>query len=329
MDKLLTISIAAYNVEYYLENCLDSIIDSKVKDYLEVFVVDDGGSDSSYEIAKKYEKKYPDIVHAIHKDNGGYGSVQNYSMKNATGKYFKILDGDDWFSIPGLEELVKFLQKSRADVVVTNYFKGNGINDLVNMEVGRSCPKEVLLDPNEIKEQFGMWALTYSTELLKKAQLELPLHTLYTDRIYSTIPFGFAQSVFVLDCSVYCYRTGRDGQSISRDSRIKRANEFLDTTRELLQYYITKRVINKGYLLEKISMAYLYSIRVLLLLPITGENQKKLVSYEKEAQIISPEIFSKAGCMKTKTSLILKMIRKSKYGGYWALKVIPKSMFDF
>ena len=66
MGKLLTISIAAYNVEEYIRNTLDSLIVPEILDKLEVFIVDDGGNDDTLQIAREYEAKYPETFHAVH-----------------------------------------------------------------------------------------------------------------------------------------------------------------------------------------------------------------------------------------------------------------------
>ena len=94
-NKLLTISIAAYNVEQYLKKCLDSFIEPSIMSQLEVLIVNDGSKDSTLEIAREYEKKYPDTFKAIDKPNGGHGSTINTAIENATGKYFKVIDSDD------------------------------------------------------------------------------------------------------------------------------------------------------------------------------------------------------------------------------------------
>ena len=101
-DKTLTISIAAYNMEAWIKRALDSLLDKRVIDDLEVFAVDDGGTDRTLEIAKEYALQYPNSIFPIHKENGGYGSTVNYSVKHANGKYLKLLDADDWFDADGL-----------------------------------------------------------------------------------------------------------------------------------------------------------------------------------------------------------------------------------
>ena len=93
-------------------------------DKLEVFVVDDGGIDGTLKIAQKYQKKYPGTFYAVHKENGGYGSTVNYSIAHATGKYFKLLDGDDWFNTDKWKEYEKDFAEAGIEIIYFPYTKG-------------------------------------------------------------------------------------------------------------------------------------------------------------------------------------------------------------
>lgn len=84
MKKILTVSIAAYNVEKYIEECLIPFYNEKIVDALEIFIIDDGGTDNTMKIAKKYADEYPDTFKLIHKKNGGWGSTVNYGIEHAT-----------------------------------------------------------------------------------------------------------------------------------------------------------------------------------------------------------------------------------------------------
>ena len=120
--KILTIVVPTYNMEKYLSRCLDSmLINNSRKESLEILVVNDGSKDSSMSIAKDYEKKYPDIVKAIDKENGNYGSCVNRGLKEATGKYFRILDADDTFQMCALESMLNALPTTEEDMLVTRY----------------------------------------------------------------------------------------------------------------------------------------------------------------------------------------------------------------
>lgn len=330
MEKVLTISVAAYNVAAYIEQNIESIVASALKDEIEILVVDDGGPDNTLEIAQKYEKQYPDIVYAVHKENGGYGSVQNYSIAKASGKYFKILDGDDWMDTEGLTKLVSFLRDSDADAVVTNYYKGSDPKSLSLFDFSCFCEPSRKISPNEVKTGvIGMWGLTYKTSVLRKSGIKLPEHTLYTDRIYATIPFSYVREMIILDFPVYCYRTGRDGQSVSRDSRIKHMSEYQHVTKILCKHYAAHKGKNQAYILRKTSAAYKVSIRALLLLPATKENYRKLIKYERKIKKISPEVYKYSAKANTRMGVIISFLRLTGYCGYRFIGIIPKKMIDF
>ena len=94
-DKILTISVAGYNVENYLNETLDSLVVPEILDDIEVIVVDDGAKDNSYSIAKTYEERYPNTFKAVHKENGGLSSARNSGIRKAKGKYLMFVDSDD------------------------------------------------------------------------------------------------------------------------------------------------------------------------------------------------------------------------------------------
>ena len=96
-------------MEKYLDKCLTSLIVSDDKmPLLEVLVINDGSKDRSSEIAHSYEQKYPQTFRVIDKENGNYGSCINRGLKEATGKYVKVLDADDWFDTNNLSNVMFF-----------------------------------------------------------------------------------------------------------------------------------------------------------------------------------------------------------------------------
>lgn len=226
-DKLLTVSVAAYNAEKTIRQALDSLVVPEILDKLEVFVIDDGGTDSTLEIVREYEKKYPGTFCAVHKENGGYGSTVNYSIAHATGKYFKLLDGDDWFDSKSLAELVKKLNTLDVDLIIThriNFRSRSGKMEkheyIQNLEEG-IYPIEEL----NFSKQIGMHAITYNTKILRSANPHLPEHSLYTDTIYACLPITHVKTVYVLKCPLYIYRTDVSGQSISISAMQKHHDE--------------------------------------------------------------------------------------------------------
>lgn len=114
MNDLITIIIPAYNEEDRLKRCLDSVINQTYKN-LEVFVVDDGSVDKTYEIAKEFEKDERFIV--LQKENGGLSSARNYALERFKGDYVCFLDADDYLYPIAMEYLLNVIKETEADMV--------------------------------------------------------------------------------------------------------------------------------------------------------------------------------------------------------------------
>lgn len=335
MKKILTISIAAYNMEKYITQTLNSLINEDVIDDLEIFVVDDGGNDRTLEIAKDYAARYPSSIIPIHKENGGYGTTVNYSIRHATGRYFKCLDGDDWFDRDGLVKLVRELKVSESDVIVTpHFFAPEGKAMKVKPIKYASNSDELLISQMRLKNisPIGMWDITYKTEVLKRSGLNMPAHTLYSDQYFATIPFATAKTIRFFDFPVYCYRVGRDGQSITRDSRMRHKQEMLNICRELCKFSEAQReknAINYQYILYKASGYHLTAYRTIILGPVCVKTLKELKKYEKECKDISRSVYKYSARMRVTSSRVLRVLRITGYTAYWLLKLLPGGAPNF
>ena len=118
--KILTVSVACYNVEKFVEEALKPFTMEEVVNDIEVLVVNDGSKDQTSALAHRFEKDYPNTFKVIDKENGGYGSTINTSLKIATGKYFKLLDGDDWYNPEYIRHYLDILKNSEEDLVITS-----------------------------------------------------------------------------------------------------------------------------------------------------------------------------------------------------------------
>lgn len=238
--KLLTVSIAAYNVEKYLEQTLKSLQCSpSVAESLEVIIEDDGSTDGTLGIAKKYEKLYPDVYRAIHKENGGYGSTINNSIALARGKYFKQLDGDDWFDTENLEQFLNWLSTVDSDFVISPYyncFESGKIEKIDNCESLEANGENDISSMN-LCGNFGMHELTIKTKLLKENNINITEKCFYTDNEYTFLPLMFARTVTKYDKPIYCYRLGRDGQSVSIDGVKKHYEDAFTVANKLYKAY--------------------------------------------------------------------------------------------
>lgn len=334
VTKILTISIAAYNVQDYIRQGLDSLVHSKYIDELEIFIVDDGGQDNTLEIAEEYQKKYPYSIFPIHKENGGYGSTVNYSLENATGKYFKLLDGDDWFDVTGLDNYIEALKNSESDVIITPYHKGSDEANMTLVSFADSFNgEEQLIKDLKLERAIGMWAITYKTQLLRDFGLQLPEHTFYTDIYYSIMPFSKAKTIQHINFPVYQYRLGRDGQSVSRESRIKNIDMMATISQNLTTFVSTQKTNdNYHFLFYRALIIYKNTVKTYLLLPATKETGQALKKFESNIREILPELYN--DFLKHKNSwklgYFIKLCRLTDYKAFSLLKLLyPKGFPNF
>ena len=117
----VSIIVPIYNVEKYVAKCLESLTKQTFKD-IEIWAVSDGSPDNSVNIVKEYEKK-DSRVKCIEKENGGYGSVLEYAIKNITTDYFLICDPDDWISDDAIEILYNAAIKNNLDLAMANHYE--------------------------------------------------------------------------------------------------------------------------------------------------------------------------------------------------------------
>lgn len=227
MEKILTVSIAAYNVQNYIKKTLESLLVGKIDD-LEILVEDDGGTDRTINIVKEYEEKYPNIVKLVHKENGGYGSTINKSIEIASGKYFKQLDGDDWYDSENFTEFLNLLRKIDVDAIYTPYkeFYENKeiykLNDFIDENIYGKLSIEEAIKQN--KNHFNMYTICYRTEILRKNNIKLLEKCFYTDTQYAMYPMPYVNSIYIFHKPIYVYRLGRAEQSVSVEGHIKHYN---------------------------------------------------------------------------------------------------------
>lgn len=238
MDKLLTIVIPTYNMESLLPRCLDSLVKPQCSQLLEVLVVNDGSKDNSLAVAKEYENKYPGIIRAVDKENGNYGSAVNKGIELASGKYFRILDADDFYENHGLMNLLDKLSTLDVDLVLTNYRRDRGDEKVLFLSPKSECEKVLRFKDIDINKfpNFAMHGITYKTSILKKNKIQLQTGISYTDSEYCFYPLPFVETFMALDILVYCYQLGREGQTVDISSQIKSVGHMVQISNRMYKY---------------------------------------------------------------------------------------------
>ncbi|MGX2951576.1 glycosyltransferase family 2 protein, partial [Ursidibacter sp. B-7004-1] len=223
--KILSIVVPSYNAEIYLPETMPTILSISNLDKIELIIVNDGSSDNTLSIAKQFEKKHPNSVVVIDKENGGHGSTINSGIKIATGKYFKIVDADDWVNSENLNSLVDYLSNIDDDEVISPFIKvfiytqEERIYEYKIKEAYKTYSYETFL--KETQKLPLMHSITIKTSILKDNNITIDEKCFYVDLEYNTFPMPYIKTVSYFDKPVYRYRLGSPTQSVSLSSYIK------------------------------------------------------------------------------------------------------------
>lgn len=319
MEKLLTISVAAYNVEKYLEKLLASIVSTDRLEAIEVLIVNDGSKDTTSQIAHSYQQKYPDSIRVIDKENGGHGSTINCGIQNATGKYFRALDGDDWVHSEHLSSLVDKMSDINTDIILSDYCKcyedGREIvgNEFTHLEDGKEYSFDEIAN---LITWMRYHTVIYRTKILKENAIHLDEHCFYVDREFMLYPIPFTNNIFYFKKYIYCYRLGLTDQSVSPESRMKHIDNGLTVTKSLLDFWKEEQNnlsdTKKKYIIAGIKGHCVWHYDSLLLFPVSQNQKRDIIQYDKMIKDASNDIYMNMEAQNRK----IKVMRKTCYSIY-------------
>lgn len=318
MKKILTFSVAAYNVEKYLKKLLDSILCVTNKELIEVLVVNDGSKDNTSIIAAEYENNYPEIVRVINKANGGHGSTINAGISEANGKYFKAIDGDDWVDSNALEKLLQMLPQCDSDLLLMDYkccYEGS--SDIIE-KTGKIKSFKTLEFENVISEIDYMryHAVIYKTQLLQDNKVHLDEKCFYVDSEFMLFTIPFIKTISYFPYPLYCYRIGLGEQSVSSIGRRKHIKDGERVEHSLLEFYNELpqniSIQRKKYIEKGIAAHCTFHINSLMLCDNNKEYKNKIIKLDKEVRSTSINIYK----IMNKLSNTVAFLRLSHYTLY-------------
>lgn len=296
--KLLSFAIPCYNSAAYMEKCIKSCLAGG--DDVEIIIVDDGSTkDDTLKIAKEYEAKYPNIVKAVHQENGGHGQAVNTGLANATGMFFKVVDSDDWVDVKSykkiLTKLKSFVEEDDLpDMLIANYvYEKVGAKRKKVIHYENALPVDRMFGWNEmghfkVDQYILMHSVIYRTQLIKEFGLKLPEHTFYVDNIFVFEPLPVVQKMYYMNVNFYRYFIGREDQSVNETVMISRIDQQLRVTRRLIDSYLGNKPVNERC--RKYMVTYLRIMMevssIFLIISGTDENlvkKKELWKYVKDS----------------------------------------------
>lgn len=287
--KLLSIAVPSYNSQDYLAKCIETLLPGG--DEVEILIVDDGSKDDTARIADEFEAKYPGIVRAIHKENGGHGDAVMCGLHAATGVYFRVCDSDDWFDAEAYPKVLDALRAHSApdqqiDMLVSNYIYDKvGVENKRVIRYGNALPAGKVIGWDEVGtfmpgQYILMHACTYRRQLLLDCGVTLPKHTFYVDSIYVYVPMRHVKKLMYVNLDLYHYFIGRNDQSVNEPVMIKRYDQQLRVNKTMLDAFDVLAVENKrtrNYLFN-----YLEIITVVSSILAILSNDEKLMAQKAE-----------------------------------------------
>ena len=248
--KLLTIKVPCYNSEKYMRKCIDSLLPGG--EDVEIIIVDDGSKDATAQIADEYAEKYPSIVKAIHKENGGHGSGVNTGIENAEGLFFKVVDSDDWVLDTAYQTILETLRGFAGgdqvlDMLISNYvYEKEGEKRKKVIRYKHVLPENEVFTWKDVhrfhKGQYIlMHSVIFRTKLLRDCGLKLPEHTFYVDNLFVYEPLPYVKNMYYLDVNFYRYYIGRSDQSVNEKVMIGRIDQQLKVNRLMVDYMVSKK----------------------------------------------------------------------------------------
>ena len=242
--KTITFTVPCYNSAAYMDACIESLLLCGTD--IEILIVNDGSTkDNTREKADEWHIRHPGIIRAIHQQNGGHGSAVNTGLREARGRYFKVVDSDDWLDTNAMDEVMLYVRQQAerehpTDMIIANYVyekvheHSQKVMHYRNVfpqkrefgwsEIGRFSQSQYLL----------MHSVVYRTELLRDIHLELPEHCFYVDNIFVFEPLPHVKSMYYLDVDMYRYFIGREDQSVNESVMVGRIDQQLRITRVMI-----------------------------------------------------------------------------------------------
>ncbi len=254
MSKIkVSVIVPVYNVESYLEKCLDSLAKQTLKD-IEIIVVNDESPDNSQEIIDKYTKEYQ-TIHSYIKKNGGVSDARNYGISKAQGEYLAFVDGDDYVTKDMYEKMYQKAKSGNFDIVVCdlNYVYEDGKKVRVSSKIEN--------DTTNIKKTYVnmypcVWNKIYKKTLFDKG-IEFKKGVWFedVDFLYKIFPYIKTIGVIKEPFNQYVQRQGSITKTFD-----KRLYNYIDNFNDLIEFYKERKLYDKYQKeLEYLYVRYIYA----------------------------------------------------------------------
>ena len=312
--KLLTIAVPCYNSQDYMSHCIDTLLSGG--DDVEIIIINDGSTDSTLEIAREYEERYPAIVKVINQENGGHGAGVNAGLAAADGLYYKVVDSDDWVDedvlakiLTKIREFSQLEDNEKPDMIVSNFiYDKEGAPHKKVMQYRGMLPENQIFGWDDVKwimkgHYILMHAVMYRTATLRESGMKLPEHTFYVDNIFVYTPFPYVKKMYYMNELLYHYYIGREDQSVNESVMMGRIDQQIRVNLIMLKACDLSKLENAK--LRKYMYNYLEIITVITTILLTrigtDESERKRKNVWRAIRKVDKALYRK---MRTSIMLV-------------------------
>lgn len=269
-EPLISVIIPIYNVEKYLRQCIESVMNQTYKN-LEIILVDDGSTDQCSIICDEFAS-LDERIKVIHKVNGGLVSARKEGLSTAAGEYVTYVDGDDWIEDNMYESMIEILGKFDVDIIISGFIaeyanKSEYIDNNIesglynNTESLRSLKDRMLYDGHFF--EFGLypvvWNKLFKRELLTKNQNNVSNYITMGEDVACSFPAILdAQSVYILE-KKYLYHYRRVAGTITSSYDSKYFEKILELYKYLQQIFLDRK---EALILKQLNYYFLFLIKI-------------------------------------------------------------------
>jgi glycosyltransferase involved in cell wall biosynthesis len=230
-SPLISIIVPVYQVEKYLEKCINSIIAQTYKN-LEIILVDDGSTDNCPAICNRFQSE-DSRIKVIHQENGGLSHARNVGLEHATGDFIGFVDSDDWIEPNMYEILMSVLQESETDIAVCN--RQVEYDDSKPIQINLKSPEKMLYSPEDALRKifnggsfifFYVWNKLYKRNVL--ANIKFPNGKFHEDILWTTQVLGNAKGIISVDYPLYHYIKRSESLTCNDSMALRRGKDIIE-----------------------------------------------------------------------------------------------------
>ena len=231
----VSVIVPVYNVEEYLERCLDSLVNQTLKD-IEIIIVNDGSTDGSKEKIQKYINTYKNIVY-LEKKNGGISSARNYGIPYAKGEYIGFVDSDDYVELTMYEKMYNKAIEEKSDMVECDFIWEYPNKKREDIGKVYSSKKEAIIEARVVA-----WNKIIKKDIIEKTKITFPEGLRYEDIefFYKIVPY-LDKISFVKETLVHYVQR----ESSIANTQNERTGEIFKIWENVLNYYIENNIFNE------------------------------------------------------------------------------------